>query len=54
MANQTINTDILVAGTGGTGLAAAYAAVTQGLNVTVIEKQAQIGGNTKISSGFFA
>ena len=54
MTNQTIDTDILIAGTGGTGLAAAYAAVTQGLKVTVIEKQSQIGGNTKISSGFFA
>ncbi|KLD59850.1 hypothetical protein WP50_15045 [Lactiplantibacillus plantarum] len=39
---------------GTTGLAAAYAAVTHGLKVTVIEKQSQIGGNTKISSGFFA
>jgi len=54
MTNQIIDTDILVAGTGGTGLAAAYAAVEQGLHVLVIEKQAQIGGNTKISSGFFA
>ncbi|MEE6693257.1 FAD-dependent oxidoreductase, partial [Lactiplantibacillus plantarum] len=54
MTNQTIDTDILIAGTGGTGLAAAYAAVNHGLKVTVIEKQSQIGGNTKISSGFFA
>lgn len=54
MTNQTIDTDVLIAGTGGTGLAAAYAAVTHGLKVTVIEKQSQIGGNTKISSGFFA
>ncbi|WP_367761238.1 FAD-dependent oxidoreductase [Lactiplantibacillus plantarum] len=54
MTNRTIDTDVLIAGTGGTGLAAAYAAVTHGLKVTVIEKQSQIGGNTKISSGFFA
>ncbi|WP_024624239.1 FAD-dependent oxidoreductase [Lactiplantibacillus fabifermentans] len=54
MTTKTMNTDVLVAGTGGTGLAAAYAAVEKGLKVLVIEKQPQIGGNTKISSGFFA
>ncbi|RRK11636.1 FAD-dependent oxidoreductase [Lactiplantibacillus garii] len=54
MTKETLNTDILVAGTGGTGLAAAYAAVEKGLKVLVIEKQPQVGGNTKISSGFFA
>lgn len=54
MTNKTLTTDVLVAGTGGTGLAAAYAAVEKGLKVLVIEKQPQIGGNTKISSGFFA
>ncbi|MDF7681998.1 FAD-dependent oxidoreductase [Lactobacillus sp. ESL0679] len=51
---QIIDTDVLVAGSGGTGLAAAYSAVQNGAKVTVIEKQGQIGGNTKISSGFFA
>ncbi|AVK61725.1 reductase [Lactobacillus sp. CBA3605] len=50
----TIKTDVIVAGAGGTGLAAAHAAAEQGLQVLVLEKQAQIGGNTKISSGFFA
>ncbi|WP_089121467.1 FAD-dependent oxidoreductase [Secundilactobacillus pentosiphilus] len=54
MTNNLIKTDVVVAGSGGTGLAAAYAAASQGLKVTVIEKQAQIGGNTKISTGFFA
>ncbi|MDT6979258.1 FAD-dependent oxidoreductase [Levilactobacillus zymae] len=54
MTTKTMNTDVLVAGTGGTGLAAAYAAAEKGLRVLVIEKQPQIGGNTKISSGFFA
>lgn len=43
-----------VAGTGGTGLAAADAAVSNGLSVIAIEKLDQIGGNTRISSGFFA
>jgi len=54
MTTTTINTDVLVAGSGGTGLAAAYAAAQKGLTVTVIEKLDQIGGNTRISSGFFA
>lgn len=54
MTEKTMKTDVLVAGTGGTGLAAAYAAAEEGLQVLVIEKQPQIGGNTKISSGFFA
>ena len=35
-------------------LAAADAGASQGLKTLVIEKQAQAGGNTKISSGFFA
>lgn len=54
MSEKVINTDVVVAGTGGTGLAAAYAAAQKGLKVTVVEKLPQIGGNTKISSGFFA
>lgn len=35
-------------------LAAADAGASQGLKTLVFEKQAQAGGNTKISSGFFA
>ncbi len=46
--------DLAVAGCGGTGMAAADAGASQGLKTLVIEKQAQAGGNTKISSGFFA
>ena len=46
--------DLAVAGCGGTGMAAADAGGSQGLKTLVIEKQAQPGGNTKISSGFFA
>ena len=46
--------DVAVAGTGGTGLAAADAAASNGLSVIAIEKLDQIGGNTRISSGFFA
>lgn len=52
--NRELNVDVVVAGTGGTGLAAADAAASNGLKVIAIEKSASIGGNTKISSGFFA
>lgn len=51
---KELTTDVVVAGTGGTGLAAADAAISNGLKVIAIEKLNQIGGNTKISSGFFA
>jgi len=46
--------DVVVAGAGGAGLSAAHAAAQNGLSVLVLEKLAQVGGNTKISSGFFA
>ena len=46
--------DVVVAGAGGAGLAAAHAASKNGLSVLLLEKLPQIGGNTKISSGFFA
>lgn len=49
-----LNTDVVIAGAGGTGLSAANAVVSNGLKTIVIEKLPQIGGNTKISSGFFA
>ncbi|EMB63141.1 FAD-dependent oxidoreductase [Streptococcus mutans] len=46
--------DVVVAGAGGAGLAAAHAAAQNGLKVLVLEKLKRIGGNTRISSGFFA
>lgn len=52
--SKNLDTDVVVAGTGGAGLAAADAAASNGLKVIAIEKLPQIGGNTKISSGFFA
>lgn len=51
---KELTTDVIVAGTGGTGLAAADAASQAGLKVIAIEKLPQVGGNTRISSGFFA
>lgn len=46
--------DVVIAGAGGAGLAAAQAVVEAGLKAIVLEKLPQVGGNTKISSGFFA
>lgn len=52
--NEEATVDVVVVGAGGSGTAAALAAAEAGLNVMVIEKTASAGGNTKISSGFFA
>ena len=46
--------DIVVAGGGGTGLAAALTAARLGMKVAVIEKRRQLGGNTQKAEGFFA
>ncbi len=51
---KTYTVDVVVAGAGGAGLSAAHAAAQNGLKVLVLEKLPQVGGNTKISSGFFA
>ena len=47
-----VETDVLVAGGGGTGLVAAIAAAENpDLTVTVVEKSAEPGGNTALSTG---
>ena len=47
-----VDTDVLVAGGGGTGLIAALAASEQpDLRVTVLEKSDEVGGNTALSTG---
>ena len=43
--------DIVVIGAGGAGLCAAIEAASNGYNVTVIEKQGIVGGNTNYSTG---
>ena len=43
--------DIVVIGAGGAGLCAAVEAASKGYNVTVIEKQGIVGGNTNYSTG---
>jgi fumarate reductase flavoprotein subunit len=47
-----VETDVLVAGAGGTGLVAALAACeTPDLTVTILEKAPEPGGNTSLSTG---
>src|ERR1035437_10056001 len=48
-----IETDVLVVGAGGSGLAAAVSAREVGAKVVVIEKNADIGGTTRLSIGSF-
>ena len=46
--------DLVVIGAGGTGLAAAVAAAEKGTTVTVIERRGTPGGNTVFAEGLFA
>jgi 3-oxosteroid 1-dehydrogenase len=43
--------DLLIAGSGGGGMAAALAAVDSGIEPLIVEKQALIGGATGMSGG---
>ncbi|KAF1297726.1 hypothetical protein BAU15_13195 [Enterococcus sp. JM4C] len=52
--DETLEADVVVVGTGGAGTAAALTAAQAGKKVVVIEKNDFVGGNTKLSSGFFA
>lgn len=45
--------DVVIVGAGGAGLAAAAEAAQQGNTVLMIEKNAEIGGNTLVSGGIF-
>lgn len=51
MNNRTSDFDLIVAGSGAGGLAAALVAAGRGLKVCVLEKGAQIGGGTATSYG---
>lgn len=46
--------DVVVIGAGGAGLSAALSAAEAGARVLLLEKQSEIGGNTRISGGYFA
>jgi len=51
---QTIQTDVVVIGGGGAGMAAAVQAAESGAKVLVLEKRGAVGGNTAMAHGFFA
>ena len=51
---ETIETDVLVVGMGGSGTYAAMRAVETGANVLAIEKMARYGGTTGLTSEVFA
>src|SRR5437660_933464 len=52
-ASGAFNTDVLIAGGGPGGLAAAEAAARAGLSVAVIERNSEIGSPTRTSGGSF-
>ncbi len=52
MAEDDISVDVLVAGTGASGMAAAVTAASQGLTVLVVEKAPRYGGTTARSGGW--
>jgi succinate dehydrogenase/fumarate reductase flavoprotein subunit len=49
--SKATETDVLVVGSGGAGLAAALAAKHGGAEVLVVEKSAKVGGTTAVSGG---
>lgn len=52
--DEEVTVDVVVVGAGGSGTGAALAAAEAGAKVMIIEKTAAVGGNTRLSSGFFA
>ena len=51
---ETFETEIVIIGAGGAGLAAGLAAAEKGANVIIVEKQRTPGGNSALATGFFA
>lgn len=51
MTDWDTSVDLLIAGSGGGGMAAALAAVDSGLEPLIVEKQALVGGSTGMSGG---
>ena len=51
---ENVETEIVVVGAGGAGLAAALAAAEKGAKVTVIEKRPKPGGDTALATGLYA
>lgn len=53
-ADQTLETDIVILGSGIAGLSAAIEAAQQGAGVVLLEKEKVLGGNTNVAEGIFA
>ena len=51
MKERDVECDVLVIGTGASGMAAAVTAASQGLKVLVVEKEPRYGGTTARSAG---
>jgi succinate dehydrogenase/fumarate reductase flavoprotein subunit len=49
---ETVACDLLIAGSGASGMAAAIVAAKNGLKVIVVEKEAVFGGTTALSGGY--
>lgn len=49
----TIDTEIVIIGAGGAGMAAAASASDEGAQVVVLEKMSAIGGNTRVGEGTY-
>ena len=52
MTQENMTVDVLVVGTGASGMATAITAASQGLKVLVVEKEAKFGGTTARSGGW--
>ncbi|WP_318508686.1 FAD-dependent oxidoreductase [Bacillus sp. T3] len=50
--NKTLSTDVVVVGSGATGLSASVQAKQLGLNVILLEKNGTIGGTTNVAEGY--
>jgi flavin-dependent dehydrogenase len=48
---QEIETDVVIVGYGGAGATAAITAHDNGVNVVILEKMTEGGGNTRVSAG---
>ncbi len=52
--HETMETQIVIIGVGGAGLAAAVAATEKGADVILLEKRRALGGNSAMAEGLFA
>lgn len=51
--NENVDTDVVIVGSGGAGLTAAISAAKKGVNVVVVEKNGEVGGNTLVCGAIY-